>query len=111
MKFQWWDPDREVLSEKIIPSLELSVAVNPAYQDESGGVKKASKLDWKVLLAAAALLAVLAYLVRLVWPSLDPAVLKLNLSRLRVLLTSVFRRWIKAPNSLPPLNPLPLRKD
>ncbi len=31
LSFQWWDPEQEVLSEKIIPALELEVSPNPAY--------------------------------------------------------------------------------
>jgi hypothetical protein len=31
MRFQWWDPERELLQEKIITALSLDVAAHPAY--------------------------------------------------------------------------------
>jgi hypothetical protein len=59
MRFSWWDPDREVLAEKIIPALKLDVAANPAYASaaaasraDSGGL-----FNWRVM-AVVAVLAV-----------------------------------------------------
>jgi hypothetical protein len=112
LRFQWWDPEQEVLSEKIVPSVELAVAANPAYLTGPGDAEKPGlALDWKFLLAAVASLAVLVYLIRRVWPYLDPALLKTKMARLRVFSTRLFRRWIKAPVGLPPLNPLPVKKE
>jgi len=31
LRFQWWDPDREELVERIVPALALEVSANPAY--------------------------------------------------------------------------------
>ena len=31
MRFQWWDPERELLEEKMISALNLEVAAHPAY--------------------------------------------------------------------------------
>ena len=58
--FQWWDPDRENLSQQRIDSLELTVVANPAWVSKSesdGGVNK--RFGWKslaaILIAAGAL--------------------------------------------------------
>jgi hypothetical protein len=111
LKFQWWDPSTEVLSEKIIPSLELAVADNPAYRTESAVAENTGSVpDWRFLLAGAASLAVLVYLLRRAWPYLDPASLQAKMAGLRAFLTRLLRRWIKAPVGLPPLNPLPIRE-
>jgi hypothetical protein len=112
LKFQWWDPAQEVLSERVTPSLELAVADNPAYRSGSGGSKKMGSLpDWKLLSAAMAALLVMIYGVRRVWPYLDPALLRTKVTRLCAFSIRPFRRWIKAPVGLAPLNPLPVKKD
>jgi len=100
-----------VLSEKVIPSLELAVADNPAYRTESGAAEQAWPApDWKLMLAAAASLAVVVYLVRRVWPFLDSARLQAVMAGLRALLTRLWRKWIKAPVGLPTLNPSPVKE-
>jgi hypothetical protein len=106
LRFQWWDPITETLSEKTIPSLELTVADNPGYQAESGEAEKTwLRPDWKQLLVIVTSLVVLAYGVRRIRPYLDPAFLKAGMLWLRSFLTRLLRKWIKAPVELPPLNP------
>ncbi len=58
MRFQWWNPATEVLSEQVIPALEFEVVANPAYAAGAAQTKGAidGLLSWKAL--AAALLAV-----------------------------------------------------
>jgi len=38
LRFQWWDPDSEVMSEQVIPALTLTVTANPAYAETAGGI-------------------------------------------------------------------------
>jgi hypothetical protein len=116
MRFQWWDPGQEVLAEKVIPALELVVTSNPAYLDQPGvaGVVSQARrfvLDWKYLLAAVVSLVALVYLARRARPYLDPAILKTKRAELRAFSVRLFRRVIKAPNGLPPLNPPAVKKD
>jgi len=35
-RFQWWDPDRQRLSETVIPALPIEVHTNPAYNTAAG---------------------------------------------------------------------------
>lgn len=67
MRFQWWDPERQTLSEKLIPAVQLTVAANPAYatvQPKARGGTGASP-DWKFITAAGVLLVLLLYPARL----------------------------------------------
>ena len=67
MRFQWWDPERQTLSEKLIPAVQLAVAANPAYatvQPKARGGTGASP-DWKIITAAGVLLVLLLYPARL----------------------------------------------
>jgi hypothetical protein len=45
-RFQWWDPEREVMAERVIPSLQLEVTVNPAYAAQ-GRPPGASPKPWR----------------------------------------------------------------
>jgi len=45
-RFQWWDPDREVLAERVIPSLQLEVTVNPAYAAQGQAPGRSSE-SWR----------------------------------------------------------------
>lgn len=49
MRFQWWDPEQEVLSEKVIPALEIRVEANPVYANTSASNAKGAGLlkDWQ----------------------------------------------------------------
>jgi len=53
LRFQWWDPGQEVLSESVVPARQLKVAANPAYAAgqaaASGGT--GISLDWKAVAA------------------------------------------------------------
>ena len=64
IRFQWWDPDGQVMAQEIIPALEVSVAVNPAYA--AGGEQKATggsawSLNLKSTGLVVAILLLLAY--------------------------------------------------
>ncbi len=64
VRFQWWDPDGQVMAQEIIPVLEVSVAVNPAYaafgeQKATGG--NAWSLDLKTTGLVAAVLLLLVF--------------------------------------------------
>jgi hypothetical protein len=64
IRFQWWDPDGQVMAQEIIPALEVMVAVNPVYA--SGGEQTAKggnawSLDLKTIGLVAAVLLLLAY--------------------------------------------------
>jgi len=50
LRFQWWDPDQEILSDKVIPAVELAVAFNPAFPAEESATRDRSgpALNWKV---------------------------------------------------------------
>jgi len=58
LQFQWWDPERQSLSEKVIPALQLEVSVNPAYRSASDAGAERAVGRW----FAGLLLAVLAAL-------------------------------------------------
>jgi len=49
MRFQWWDPAQEVLSEKVIPALEIQVEANPVYAKTSASNAKGAGLlkNWQ----------------------------------------------------------------
>ncbi|NND57750.1 MAG: hypothetical protein HKN57_10890 [Xanthomonadales bacterium] len=66
LRFQWWDPERETLSEQIIPAVSLAVAANPAYQTSptAAGEPGEPGLDWKLTLGIVALILLAAYLLR-----------------------------------------------
>jgi hypothetical protein len=57
MRFSWWDPDREVLAEKIIPALKLDVAANPAYASAAAASRAdgGGLFNWRVMAVVAAL--------------------------------------------------------
>lgn len=59
IRFQWWDPDREVLSERTLPAIELEVRPSSAWG--SGAASRArsdsSPVAWIVAAAASLLLA------------------------------------------------------
>ena len=106
LRFQWWDPGREVLSEKVIPSLELDVSVNPAFASGAAAQDKPGfRLDPKKLGMVSALLAVLVYLGWLARPYLEPGLRKRFIEDLLSGLKKVYRKVIKPANVLPPLNP------
>lgn len=97
-RFQWWDPEREVLAERVIPTLQLEVSSNPAYATATGG--RADALPrWWLLAAGIAMLSVLA----IGWFAARP-------------LAGLMRGWIekirtrratrkRTPGLLQPLNP------
>jgi hypothetical protein len=63
LRFQWWDPEQEVLSEKIIPARQLVVAANSAYSagTAAGSPSAGNWLGWKPVAAAIALLLLLVF--------------------------------------------------
>jgi hypothetical protein len=56
MRFQWWDPSQEVLSEKVVPALELAVAANPAWS-AGPAVSSRNEGKWPGWRSAVAVLA------------------------------------------------------
>ena len=46
LRFQWWDPVQEVMSEKVIPALQLRVETNPLYATRSES-SSARAIDWR----------------------------------------------------------------
>ncbi len=106
LRFQWWDPGREVLSEKVIPALELDVAANPAFASGPSAQEKSGfSLNPKALGMLVALLALLAYLGWLARPYLEPELRKQLVDDVLSWLRKMYRKVIKPANVLPPLNP------
>lgn len=58
-RFQWWDPERGVLAEKVIAAQTLEVTTNPAYGSSStaAGPQPGRAFPWRTLLIALAVLA------------------------------------------------------
>ena len=60
LRFQWWDPDREILSEKVIAAQVLEVAPSPAFASGDSGANapgfSMERLAWLLGLALAAVL-------------------------------------------------------
>jgi hypothetical protein len=72
-RFQWWDPEREVMAERVIPAMQLEVTVNPAYgaQSQASGT---SPKSWRwALVALVAGSLVLAF----AWFTLRPLIARL----------------------------------
>jgi hypothetical protein len=63
LRFQWWDPEQEVLSEKVIPARQLVVAANSAYAagTAAGSRSAGNWLSWKSVAAAIVLLLLLVF--------------------------------------------------
>jgi hypothetical protein len=60
IRFQWWDPAREILSEEISPGLSFEVNPNPAYgRAAASATAQRSALSWKSVLPAIAFLGLL----------------------------------------------------
>lgn len=111
LRFQWWDPAQEVLSERVIASLQLDVVENPVYQAEAATTAKTRTMpDWRFLLGLMGALVALGYGLWRIQPYMNRELLSAKLTRLRSLFVRWWRRWIKAPNELPPLNPQSLTK-
>jgi len=102
MRFQWWDPEQEVLAEKVIPARELVVVANPAYASSAATDSwSAGKwLSWKSV--AAVIIAVMLLLYPGRWLAQYLA------GRLPQLLAKLRARWarrVKYAKVLQPLNP------
>ena len=102
MRFQWWDPEQEVLAEKVIPARELAVVANPAYAGSAATVSwSAGKwFSWKSV--AAVVIAILLLIFPGWW------LLQFAAGRLPQLLAELIdrlTRWVKHANVLQPLNP------
>jgi hypothetical protein len=57
-RFQWWDPKREVLEQRVVPAVTLEVVPNPSYAATTSGGQSERGLRWRLvgLLAAALVL-------------------------------------------------------
>jgi hypothetical protein len=66
LRFQWWDPQREKLSERLITAAELTVAANPAFQSGAAAVSQGGESGpgWAMIAASVALVLLAAYLLR-----------------------------------------------
>ena len=101
-RFQWWDPEQEVLAEKVIPAQELAVVANPAYAGSAVTVSwSAGKwFSWKSV--AAIMIAILLLIFPGWW------LVQFTAGRLPQLLAKLIKRltnWVKHANVLQPLNP------
>jgi hypothetical protein len=106
LRFQWWDPEQEVLAEKVIPVQELAVAANSAYAASAGSASRSAGqwLSWKWLAAAIAVVLLLMYPGRwLAW------LIAGRLPKLLVKLRDYFARRMIRANVLQPLNPRSIR--
>jgi hypothetical protein len=58
-RFQWWDPERAVLAEKVIAAQTLEVTTNPAYDSSSTATdpQPGRAFPWRMLLIALGVLA------------------------------------------------------
>jgi hypothetical protein len=107
LRFQWWDPEKEVLAEKNIPDVTVNVSPNPAFADQSvDSGQLDSSLGWKVIAGVLGVLTVLILLFRLAWPYLQKERREETFKWLHATFRSLVRRVIKDANELPPLNPL-----
>jgi len=107
MRFQWWDPEQEILAEKLIPEQELAVAANPAYASGAATVPSSSGkwLNWK------SVVVVIAGILLLVYPGRWLAQFMAGrLPQLLIRLRAYFARWVMRANVLQPLNPRSIRK-
>ena len=107
MRFQWWDPEQEVLAEKVIPVQELVVAANPAYASGAATVPwSAGKwINWR------SVAVVIAGILLLVYPGRWLAQFMAGrLPQLLIKLRAYFARWVTRANVLQPLNPRSIRK-
>ena len=102
MRFQWWDPEQEVLAEKVIPARELVVVANPAYAGSAATVSwSAGKwLSWK---SVAAVMITILLLIFPGWWLVQFAAGRLP--QLLAKLIDRLTRWVKHANVLQPLNP------
>jgi hypothetical protein len=75
LRFQWWDPAQEVLSEKIIPALELEVSANPAYAAGTAGASRSAGTGFKWKPVAAVIVGVLILVFPGRWLARDIGVL------------------------------------
>jgi hypothetical protein len=85
---QWFDPDSKSIKETVLPAVDLTVAVNPAFaesttQQAAGDTKTrllhqmGRALAWlKNNIVMLTILAIAAYLIRLVWVRYSPIVAK-----------------------------------
>jgi hypothetical protein len=63
LRFQWWDPEQEILSENVIPARQLVVHANPAYAAGTSAISRSSGnwLSWKFVAMAITLLLLLVF--------------------------------------------------
>ena len=62
IRFQWWDPDKEVLNEEVVPGLAFEVLENPAFETadsfDTGGEWN---ISWQTVTLALAALVLLMF--------------------------------------------------
>ena len=59
LRFQWWDPDSEVLNEETTPDLVLEVIPNPAFSTSAVASDRRPYISWQYVLLAAPVLILL----------------------------------------------------
>jgi len=102
LRFQWWDPQQEVLAEKVIPAQELVVVANPAYASGATTTPwSAGKwFNWKLL--AAVIIGVFL----LIYPGWWLAqLIARRMPQLLIELRDYYRSKVIHANVLQPLNP------
>jgi len=63
MRFQWWEPGREVLNEEVIPTLYFEVVSNPAFAQTTGKNRNTGGFlfSWKFMLPVVIVLLILTF--------------------------------------------------
>lgn len=105
LSFQWWDPEREVLSERVIPETAVTVSANPVFAGREAIAQTGKQRDWKAIAATLILLFTVVFLLSIGWLYLKRASADGTLSRVWRQIRVVFRKYVKKPRVLPPLNP------
>lgn len=106
LRFQWWDPAKEVLSEKNVPETTVTVMANPAFANQPDAVgRSVGRLNWKALAWVLGGLVVLAILLRLALLHFRADNRAKALAWLYAVYRSTIRWVIRDANELPPLNP------
>jgi hypothetical protein len=72
LRFQWWDPEREALEERVVPALSLQVAPHPGYAAGGAGARGTVGTwgGWKTWVFAVIALGSLGLAVRRFMPAL-----------------------------------------
>ena len=98
LRFQWWDPDDEVLNVETTPDLLLEVIPNPAFDTKPAAADKLALISWTDVLYAAPVLILLIFAGRRLAGFL-PRWLQQRRERIQAGEAWAFRQAIKACSS------------